>query len=564
MDVLRSGLEVLQVATPYLEAYWLYVQEGRTATCDQIDIWLQPYRPWQILIGAIVTTVLVLLYVKPIWGAIVGIQELGVRQWALKMLRCLPMVTAKIQQKKDELTADLEEQKREKDNSEVVDSLPSRGIPTALVLAKLVERYNKDVSIADGTSAVSGTVYFVSKDHKRFLDTIYSHFSHTNPLHADCFPSVRRLEAEVVAMVANMLGKGSTQSDVCGCMTSGGTESILLAMKASRDYMRARKGISKPEILIARSAHAAYWKAADYFNMKLVVVPVGQDYRLHADTVRRYMTRNTAVVVASAPNYPHGVMDNIADIAELCRSRGVLLHVDACLGGFVLPFAKKLGYAIPPFDFSLPGVTSMSVDTHKFGMAHKGTSIVLYRSKELRRYQYSTVTEWTGGIYVSPSMAGSRSGALIATAWASLVHLGESGFLSITNRIMKAARTFQDGISEIPELELVGQPDMSVVAFKFKDQRLNIYHLNDLMTKKGWHLNALQSPPALHFCFTAAHVDVAHLLLADLKTTIQQLIHNPEPLPGGSAPIYGMAATLPDRGLVGEFLATFQDAMLDP
>lgn len=346
-------------------------------------------------------------------------------------------------------------------------------------------------------------------------------------------------------------------------MTSGGTESILLAMKASRDYMREKRGIDKPEMIIAVSAHAAYYKAADYFGFELVRLPVGPDYRLSGRQVQRAMTGSTAVVVASAPGFPHGVVDHIADIARVTRRAGVLLHVDACLGGFIMPFARQLGYRTPSFDFCVPGVTSMSVDTHKFGMSHKGTSVVLYRCPALRKQQYTSITDWTGGLYISPGFAGSRNGALVATAWAALVHLGRGGYLEVTDKIMKAATSFTNAIRTIPELELTGKPDSCVVGFKAATgSGLDVYKVNDLMTKRGWHLSALQHPPALHMCFTAAHVDVADDLIKDLRECVGQLKRDPTAAPDGMAPFYGLAAKLPDRRLVGTFLEAYQDALL--
>ncbi|GFH08043.1 uncharacterized protein HaLaN_02942 [Haematococcus lacustris] len=321
---------------------------------------------------------------------------------------------------------------------------------------------------------------------------------------------------------------------------AGGTESILLAMKASRDWAAAKRGVRQPEIIIARSAHAAYFKAAEYFAMKLVVVQPGKDLRLSGSTVRRALTRNTAVVVASAPCFPHGVVDAVEDIAQVCRRAGVCLHVDACLGGFVLPFARKLGYPIPGFDFSVPGVTSMSVDTHKFGLAHKGSSVVLYASPELRAHQFTSITDWSGGLYISPTMA-------------ALVEQGR----------------FREGVQQIPELQVLGHPDMCLVAFAAaRKSSVNVYKLKDLMTAKHWSLNALQQPAALHFCFTAAHVngktDVVAQLLEDLKEGVRALVANPEAVSGGSAPMYGMSNVTPDRGMIAEFLVAYQDVMLAP
>jgi len=449
--------------------------------------------------------------------------------------------------------------------NEAFKSLPHDCLPSDEIRARLRYKAAKDVQFREGQSRVSGTLYMAGEEHVGLLNETYTMFSHTNPMHSDVFPSVRQMEAEVVAMTASMLGGGPQgDSGVCGAMTSGGTESILTAVKASRDYMKETRGIRAPEMIIGLSAHAAFFKAAEYFKIKLVRVPVGKDYRLSADTARKYITRNTILIVASSPGFPHGVMDDVPSLAKLALKHGVMLHSDACLGGFVLPFASKLGYAIPAFDFSVPGVTSMSADTHKFGMAHKGTSIVLYRTPAIRRHQYTRITEWSGGLYISPGFAGSRSGALIATAWASMVHLGEEGYLQLTGDIMKASKDFEAGIRASSHLEVIGHPQMSVVAFRAKQPKLvDIFRVNDNMTAKGWHLSALQLPSALHMCFTAQHVGVIEELLKDLEVAVKEALSCPDGSGSqGMAPVYGMNAQMPDRSVVGEFLSTYQDVLL--
>ena len=249
--------------------------------------------------------------------------------------------------------------------------------------------------------------------------------SQSNPLHPDVWPSGAKFEAEIVAMTVGMLGDGQEAGgedasgedaggEMVGTVTSGGTESILLAMKTYRDWARARHGIRRPEIVAPVTADAAFDKAAEYFDMPIVKVAVGADCRADVVAARKAITRRTAVVVGSAPSFSHGTIDPILDLSELARERGIGFHTDACLGGFVLPWAKKLGYPVPAFDFSLPGVTSISADTHKFGYAAKGTSVVLYRGQELRRFQYFVAADWPGGLYCTPTFAGSRPGALSA------------------------------------------------------------------------------------------------------------------------------------------------------
>lgn len=270
-------------------------------------------------------------------------------------------------------------------------------------------------------------------EHFRLLNRVYARFAHSNPLHPDVFPASARMEREVVAMTAALLGGGPRgRASVCGCLTSGGTESILTAIRATRDFFAQQRGsASQPELIAATSAHAAVHKACAYFGIRLVTVPVeAGSYRMDVNAARRALTANTIMLYASAPGFPHGVVDDVPALAALARSAGVALHVDACLGGFVLPFAAAAAAGgpagrprrgPPPFDFSVAGVTSMSADTHKFGMSHKGSSVLLYANAELRRCQYTAVTDWSGGLYISPSAAGSRPGGLIAQTWASLM-----------------------------------------------------------------------------------------------------------------------------------------------
>lgn len=528
---------------------------------------------WQLVALTVLATLLLGQLLRGLQRALRTVQDKGLKQVVAGTLLDLPGVRGQVQRKQEELRdkirADLRKKSAESSAPAGLRQLPRKGAASNDVKRQLLYKQNDDCRFADGDSRVSGTVYMAGAVHKQLLNEAYQMFSITNPMHADVFPSVRKMEGEVVAMTASILGGGPAgDHGVCGSMTSGGTESILTAVKASRDYMMATRGIKEPEMVIAVSAHAAFIKAAEYYRIRLVRLPVGSDYRLSASAVARAIGPNTVLVAASAPGFPHGLVDHVADIAKVTRRRGVPLHVDCCLGGFVLPFARQLGYPIPPFDFSVPGVTSISVDTHKFGMAHKGTSVVLYRSAEIRKHQYTSITDWSGGLYISPGFAGSRSGALIATAWASMVHLGEEGYLQITDGMMKAAQQLIAGVKQIEGLEIVGEPEMSVVAFKATraaaKRGLDIYKVNDLLSKQGWHLNALQRPAALHICITAAHSSgIIDLLLRDLRQAVATALQDPSAGGEGTAPLYGMAAVVPDRRIVAQFLTAYQDALLE-
>jgi glutamate/tyrosine decarboxylase-like PLP-dependent enzyme len=277
--------------------------------------------------------------------------------------------------------------------------------------------------------------------------------------------------------------------------------------------------------------------------------------------VQEAITKNTILIVGSAPSFPHGVIDPIAEMAALAHAHGIGFHTDACLGGFVLPWAEKLGWDVPPFDFRVPGVTSLSVDTHKYGYAAKGTSVILYRGRELRRYQYFAATEWPGGLYFSPTFAGSRPGGLSAACWAAMVTIGSEGYQGATRRILETAARIKRGIREITELHVLGEP-LWVIAFA--SDRLNIYRVMDEMSRRGWSLNGLHNPPCLHLCVTLRHTQpgVTERFIDDLKGAVAGAEASPK-AEGGLAPVYGMAATLPLRGVVDEMLRRYLDALYE-
>jgi glutamate/tyrosine decarboxylase-like PLP-dependent enzyme len=445
--------------------------------------------------------------------------------------------------------------------------LPEHGLGADQVLATVEDLAGRErARWRDGLA--SGAVYHGGDDHVAFLNRVYAAASQVNPLHADLWPSGAKFEAEIVAMTAALLGGDAGGDDpgrrVVGTVTSGGTESILLAMKAYRDRARdrSRRRIRRPEVVAPTTAHVAFDKAARYFGIELVRVPVGPDFRADVGAMRRAVTRNTVALVGSAPTFPHGVVDPIEDLAEVAAERGIGFHTDACLGGFVLPWARRLGYDVPGFDFAVPGVSSMSADTHKFGYAAKGTSVVLYRGNELRSYQYFTATEWPGGLYFSPTLAGSRPGGLSAACWAAMVATGDDGYLEATRRILATGAAIRDGIAAIPHLRVLGDP-LWVVAFG--SGSLDIYRVLEAMTARGWSLNGLHRPPAVHLCVTLRHTEpgVADRFLADLRASVAEVESQPA-APEGMAPVYGLAATLPFRGLVRDLLKRYIDLLYRP
>jgi glutamate/tyrosine decarboxylase-like PLP-dependent enzyme len=474
-------------------------------------------------------------------------------------LKAVPGVQARIEKEYNGILGGLEGSlKPYRDDFASYARLPEEGRDRAEVLRELEALKGREEGRwQDGF--VSGGVYHGDAAFVEFLSRVYALHSQSNPLHFDIWPSASKFEAEIVAMTAAMLGSAKSAEPVCGSVSSGGTESILLAMKTYRDWARDRKGVARPEIVAPSTAHPAFDKAAQYFDIPIRRVPVGADFRADPAAMKRALTRRTAVVVGSAPAFPHGVIDPIEDLSEMARQHGCGFHTDACLGGFVLPWAERLGYPVPPFDFRLRGVTSMSVDTHKYGYAAKGTSVVLYRGVELRRYQYFTATEWPGGLYFSPALAGSRPGGLLAACWAALVATGEEGYLKATKQILETATVIRRGVEAIPELRVLGDP-LWIIAFT--SPTLDIYRVLDFLTARHWNLNGLHKPAAVHLCVTLRHTQpgVAERFLADLRDAVEHVKARPAES-GGMAPVYGMAATLPFRGLVGDMLKRYLDVL---
>lgn len=439
-------------------------------------------------------------------------------------------------------------------------SLPGKGLSHDKILADIQKMHDLE-SVRWIEGYVSGGIYHGDKEHIEFLNKVYALQSQSNPLHSDLFPSASKFEAEVISMVAHMHGRGKTTDNapVVGAMTSGGTESILCAMKAYRDRAREEKGIREPEMVLPVTAHAAFDKACLYFGIKPVKVPVTGDYVADINAVKSAVNNNTIVIVGSAPSFPHGTFDPIKEMSDIALKNKIGFHTDCCLGGFVVPFAEKLGYKVPVVDFRNPGVTSMSVDTHKYGYAAKGTSVVLYRTEELRHYQYFTTTEWPGGLYFSPTLAGSRPGALSAACWASMLAMGEEGYLKATDAILKTAEKIKAEVAKIPDLKILGNP---VWILAFGSDTINIYQVLDQMSKKHWNLNGLHKPACFHIALTLRHTQpgVAERFINDLKESVAYVKANPGEKEG-MAPVYGMAASLPFRGMVSDILKRYLDVV---
>ncbi len=389
-------------------------------------------------------------------------------------------------------------------------AFPRRGLPAGDLLADLDARLARDPDVHG--ARLFGLVYPSGRqDLEDLLEAVNRRYLFHNALNPFKFPEIAALEADVVAMTGDLLhlpeGGG-------GSMTSGGTESILMSMLVNRERARAR-GVERPEILAPVSAHPAYAKAAHYFGMTVVPVPLDASYRADVAAAAALMGPATAVVVASAFSYPHGVMDPVTELAALAAEHGAACHVDACIGAFVLPFLERLGVDVAPWDFRVAGVTEISADVHKYGYAPKGASVVLHRDGDWFAHQVFLYDRWPAGLYGSPGVAGARPAAPIATAWTALRALGVEGYLEITRGLLETTTAFRAAIEEIPQLRLVGDPVGPVLALT--SDSVDPAAVGDVMDDRGWHLNRLVDPPALHLMLSPAHARVLDALVTDLR-----------------------------------------------
>jgi len=444
-----------------------------------------------------------------------------------------------------------------RDRFETYQALAPRGRDRESILDELATMAREEDRIAD-EGRVSGSIYHGGHDHYAFLTEAFRLFSHANVLQRDMYPSATKLEAEIVAMTRSLL---HGDDRVSGVITFGGTESLIDPILAYRDRARKERGITAPQVILPVTAHVALEKAGHLLGVEMLRAPLAADFRVDVEWVRRHITPNTIALVGSAPNYAHGLVDPIEELGALALEHDIGLHVDACLGGFILPWGERLGYPIPRFDFRVPGVTSVSADTHKYGYALKGTSVLLYRDAELRRYQYFNYPDWPGGIYFSPGLSGSRSGGLVAATWAAMVSLGEEGYLEIARGIFETADRIRAAVEAIPELEVIGSPTF-LVAFGARD--LDIYHVNDHLIARGWRLNALHLPPALHFCVTRPNTapGVAAQFARELADAVEYAKH-PARVEPRSGALYGLGGTPAGNEVLQTLFTAALDAMYE-
>jgi glutamate/tyrosine decarboxylase-like PLP-dependent enzyme len=393
--------------------------------------------------------------------------------------------------------------------------LPDRGLSKDEVVAQLAAKRERDARWQDGRTF--GMVFDGGQGVHEVAEAAALMFLHENALNTFAFPSLAEIQSEVVSATAGLL---HAPEGAAGFMSSGGTESILAACHAARERGAAERGITDPEMVLPNSAHAAFHKAAHYFGITVRKIPVRDDFRADVDGMASAVNEHTVLVVGSAPQYPQGVIDPIPELAALAAEAGANFHTDACMGGFVLPFMEMLGHDVPPWDFRVEGVTSISADLHKLGYAPKGASVIVHRTKELRRYQTFVFDDWLGGFYASPGLQGSRPGLQMATAWAVMHHLGVEGYKKLTATTIDAVQRMNAGIRGIDGLAVLGQPEAHITTIAAAPDRadgVDVFALGDALHERGWHLDRQTPPDSLHATVSAGNAPVMDDFLRDLR-----------------------------------------------
>ncbi|CAG0922827.1 unnamed protein product [Notodromas monacha] len=474
-----------------------------------------------------------------------------------KLMTRLPAAQKKIRSEMnaigEALEKDFYEKVKEVEYSER--KMPRVASSAEVVLRKIDDHVNLG-KISWRTGRASGAVYFGNEELYSMQSQALLKTAIFNPLHPEIFPAVRKFEAEIVAWTCSLF---NAPPESCGVISSGGTESIFIACLAYRNWA-VEKGIQVPEMVVADSAHAAFEKAALVMRMRIRKVPCCPiTFKVDVGAMTRAINKNTCMLVASAPSFPHGVIEPVETIAGLGLKYGIPVHVDACLGGFLLAFMNDAGYPIPPFDFRVPGVTSLSADTHKYGYAMKGTSVILFKEPKWRDSYLTSfaITDWPGGLYITTTLAGSRPGGLITACWAAINYVGYDGYVERTKKIISTTRHIQSKLEEIEGLQTL-KPEVSVISMR--SDEFCIYTFMDAMAKRGWNLNPLQFPQAIHLCVTLLQTEegVADAFIADCKAVAAEMARTPGEV-SGSGRMYGASQALPIRSIVGDSLKVYVD-----
>ena len=397
------------------------------------------------------------------------------------------------------------------------DKIPKTGIDEKDLFEYMENSMYSDIDWRSGKTF--GAVYYPGEKYSIAISNAYIKYMHENAFDPQLFSSILTMENELVQQTASLF---SSNQKIFGNLTSGGTESIFLSLLSARNWSNKHKTIKNPEVILSSSAHPAFLKAMNFLKIKPVIVPTNNDFNLNFNGFKEAINQNTILLVASAPAYPTGMIDPISELSILALENKLLLHVDACIGGFLLSFLKKCNYNIPPFDFNLDGVSSLSVDLHKYAYAPKGSSVLLYRNDELRKQQFSVYPNWEGGIYGSTSFLGTKPGGIVAASWFALNHIGENGYIELTQKTMSATKVIYDFIQKSEHLSLIGNPIMSLIAFH--SEKYDIYHIADELSNLGWYIGRLQNPRGIHLVVSQIHADgAAENFIADLQSVLKSL-----------------------------------------
>ena len=398
-------------------------------------------------------------------------------------------------------------------------NIPKLGHPQEELFNEMDNSMHSDIDWKSGKTF--GAVYYPGEEYSKVISKAYIKFIHENAFDPQLFSSILTMENEVVEQTASLFS--FEKDNLYGNLTSGGTESIFLSILSARNWVKKNKGIQNPEVVLSSSAHPAFLKAMHFLNVKAVVVSTKKDFSMDLDSFEKAINSNTILLIGSAPNYPTGMMDPIESLSKLALENKILLHVDACICGFLLAYLKKIGDDIPLFDFKLSGVTSLSVDLHKYAYAPKGSSVLLYRNQELRKEQFSVYPNWEGGIYGSTTFLGTKPGGIVASTWMALNHIGDDGYVKLTNKTMEATKVIRDYIQNSKDISLIGNPIMSLLAFN--SEKHDIYQIADLLSEKGWYIGRLQNPAGIHLVVSQIHADgAAKQFVQELNAIITKLI----------------------------------------
>ena len=399
-------------------------------------------------------------------------------------------------------------------------AIPNAGMSPEAIFAQLEKMRRGDVRWRDGRAFT--LVYYAGDDVLAVAEDAYRRYSTENALNTDAFPSLRTIQSEVVEMVGEWLHAGD---EGAGFMTTGGTESILMAVKAARERGRKELGITQPNVVLPSSAHAAFEKGCYYFGLESRRVPVRSNWRADVAKIEAAVDDNTVLIVGSAPQYPQGVIDPIADIAEIAAARNINCHVDACMGGVTLTYLTRLGEPIPPWTFAVPGVTSISVDLHKYGYTAKGASVIIHRNKQLRSHQTYVTDNWLGGVYGSSGVLGTKGGGSMAAAWAVMNYLGNDGYLRVTRAARRACLQLTAAVAAIPELTVRAHPDATLLAFGAADEsQLDVFAVAHALWKRGWYVDRQGPPPSLHCTVSAVHEGKIEAFVTDLHACVDEVL----------------------------------------